>query len=123
MSAFVPHGPGEYVWRGESGSAIPVWVPHTPPPDLAKRVEELTAENATLKKHDAELTEWNKKLNAQNEEFRAENAELRKDAMRWRLASTSRQHGITDWHQFGQRTVYDKLAEQVIDSAIEGEPR
>lgn len=40
------------------------------------------------------------------------------DAQRWRMASTSRQHGITDWHQFGQRTVYGELAEQIIDAAI-----
>lgn len=32
MSGFIPFGPGEYEWRGEPGSAIPVWVPAPPKP-------------------------------------------------------------------------------------------
>lgn len=41
-----------------------------------------------------------------------------KDAERWRKASTSRNHGIVDWTEFGQRTVYGELAVQVIDAAM-----
>lgn len=41
------------------------------------------------------------------------------DAARWRLASTSRNFGITNWCEFGQRTIYDKSAEAIIDAAID----
>lgn len=40
------------------------------------------------------------------------------DAARWREASTSRNFGITNWTQFGQSTVYDAAANQLIDAAI-----
>lgn len=40
------------------------------------------------------------------------------DAERWREASRSRNHGITAWGEFGQRTVYDSAADQLIDAAI-----
>jgi hypothetical protein len=40
------------------------------------------------------------------------------DAQRWRLASTSRNHGITFWGQHGQGTAYGPLAEEKIDAAL-----
>lgn len=49
-------------------------------------------------------------------------AEAERDAERWRFASTSRNFGITNWCEFGQRTSYGSSAEELIDSAMQSAP-
>lgn len=71
---------------------------------LVARVAELERQNESQKD---EWLSWD-----------AKRAALEKDAARWQMASTSRNHGITDWNEHGQRTLYDALATQVIDAAI-----
>ncbi len=57
-------------------------------------------------------------LNAENQSLQSRVAELEKDAARWKMASTSRNFGITDFNEFGVRTIYDGVAALVIDAAM-----
>lgn len=91
--------------------------------NLAKQMEELD------KKQNAELTAQLEQLAVDYNtlvektgraiiELTAQRDAAMKDAERWRLASTSRNFGIANWCEYGQRTSYDAYACQLIDAAI-----
>ena len=96
--------------------------------EVQEQATQLAAQAAEIKQLNSQLVfemetyaKVHKELTRQRDNLLAQVDEAMQDAARWKLASTSRNFGITNWGEFGRCTSYGEAAEKIIDAASKRE--